>query len=328
MLFQKWSMPLFYKYVHLVVALAMWVSIASDAACAAALQQALDDYGVVDTDALQAVLEIPETAAGLAWSLCTALQAAPPVMVDACTMTDASAEVGTATKPRQMRDASSTAAFTSHAIKIVVQAGSLRSKDKSCQTKVQSKDAAVGTRAKTKITKDEAAGTRGNHMVDRGVQGEAFSDLKARVMHACQASVAPRLERAVAAAEAAEVRIKTQLKDEIAARHANAERQSRDAAAACADRAAATAERQAAKALHDEVVSLREVAKAVEEERAKAEREIERSRERISVLERAERDLTCELEAAYGEYSREWVSMSYMRARCTCGALPAASSEA
>ena len=35
----------------------MWVSIASDAACAAALQQALDDYGVVDTDALQAVLE-------------------------------------------------------------------------------------------------------------------------------------------------------------------------------------------------------------------------------------------------------------------------------
>ena len=56
----------------------MWVSIASDAACAAALQQALDDYGVVDTDALQAVLEIPETAAGLARALCTALQAAPP----------------------------------------------------------------------------------------------------------------------------------------------------------------------------------------------------------------------------------------------------------
>ena len=56
------------------------VSIASDAACAAALQQALDDYGVVDTDALQAVLEIPETAAGLARALCTALQAAPPVM--------------------------------------------------------------------------------------------------------------------------------------------------------------------------------------------------------------------------------------------------------
>ena len=67
----------------------MWVSIASDAACAAALQQALDDYGVVDTDALQAVLEIPETAAGLARSLCTALQAAPPVMVDASTMASA-----------------------------------------------------------------------------------------------------------------------------------------------------------------------------------------------------------------------------------------------
>eukprot|EP00966_Prymnesium_polylepis_P276990 6399563-Prymnesium_polylepis.1 len=31
---------------------AMWMSTASDAVCAASLQQALDDYGVVDTDAL------------------------------------------------------------------------------------------------------------------------------------------------------------------------------------------------------------------------------------------------------------------------------------
>ena len=58
--------------------LAMWVSIASDAVCAAALQQAVVDFGVVDTDALQAVLHIPETAAGFAWALCTALRAAPP----------------------------------------------------------------------------------------------------------------------------------------------------------------------------------------------------------------------------------------------------------
>ena len=56
----------------------MWVSIASDATCAAALQQAVVDFGVVDTDTLQAVLQIPETAAGLARALCTALQAAPP----------------------------------------------------------------------------------------------------------------------------------------------------------------------------------------------------------------------------------------------------------
>ena len=39
----------------------MWVSIASDATCAAALQQAVVDFGVVDTDTLQAVLQIPET---------------------------------------------------------------------------------------------------------------------------------------------------------------------------------------------------------------------------------------------------------------------------
>ena len=308
----------------------MWVSIASEASCAAALQQALDDYGVVDTDALQAVLDIPENAAGLARSLCTALQAAPPVMVDACTMTDASAEVGAVTKPRQMQDACSTAAFSSPAVKIMVQTGIFRAKDKWSQTTLQTKDAAVGTSVKTKTTKVAAVETR-SKMVHCGTQTQAFRDLEARVMHECQMWVAPRLERAVAAAEAAELRIKAQLRDEILARHANAERRSRDAAAACADRAAATAERQAAKALHDEVVSLREVAKAVEEERAKAEREIERSRERISVLEMAERDLTCELEAAYGESKREWVSrymVNHMVNRCTCGALPAASSEA
>ena len=67
----------------------MWVSIASDATCAAALQQAVVDFGVVDTDTLQAVLQIPETAAGLARALCTALQAAPPA---AESMTDEHAD--------------------------------------------------------------------------------------------------------------------------------------------------------------------------------------------------------------------------------------------
>ena len=67
--------------------LAMWVSIASDAACAATLQQAVVDFGVVDTDALQAVLKIPETAAGFARALCTALRAACPA-AEVGTMTD------------------------------------------------------------------------------------------------------------------------------------------------------------------------------------------------------------------------------------------------
>ena len=65
----------------------MWVSIASDAACAATLQQAVVDFGVVDTDALQAVLKIPETAAGFARALCTALRAACPA-AEVGTMTD------------------------------------------------------------------------------------------------------------------------------------------------------------------------------------------------------------------------------------------------
>ena len=55
---------------------AMWVSINSDAACRAALLQALDDYGIVDTATLHGVLEV--AAADFARTLCTALQAAPP----------------------------------------------------------------------------------------------------------------------------------------------------------------------------------------------------------------------------------------------------------
>ena len=49
----------------------MWVSIDSEAACSAALQQAFLRYGIVDTDALQLVLE--SDGAGLARALCIRL---------------------------------------------------------------------------------------------------------------------------------------------------------------------------------------------------------------------------------------------------------------
>ena len=105
--------------------LAMWVSIASDAACAAALQQAVVDFGVVDTDTLQAVLQIPETAAGLARALCTALQAAPPA---AEIMTDEQADeaqvnVGTQTSAANgMVDISVAEAMISEALCMVDEA--------------------------------------------------------------------------------------------------------------------------------------------------------------------------------------------------------------
>jgi hypothetical protein len=51
------------------------VKIGSEAACSAALRQALDNYGVFDTDALQAVLETDAT--GFARALCTSLQQTP-----------------------------------------------------------------------------------------------------------------------------------------------------------------------------------------------------------------------------------------------------------
>ena len=64
---------------------AMWVSIDSDAACRAALLQALDEYGIVDTATLHGVLEV--AAADFARTLCTALRAAPPA-AEIGTMTD------------------------------------------------------------------------------------------------------------------------------------------------------------------------------------------------------------------------------------------------
>jgi hypothetical protein len=65
----------------------MWVSIESEAACSAALQQALHKYGVLDTDTLQAVLE--SDAAGFARALCTSLQTEGPSCSSTGTMTDA-----------------------------------------------------------------------------------------------------------------------------------------------------------------------------------------------------------------------------------------------
>ena len=52
------------------------MSIKSEAACSAALHQALDEYGVYDTVTLHVVLEV--AAADFARTLCTALQTAPP----------------------------------------------------------------------------------------------------------------------------------------------------------------------------------------------------------------------------------------------------------
>ena len=66
----------------------MWVSIGLEAACSAALQQALGNYGVFDTDALQAVLETDAT--GFARALCTSLQQTEaPSVSSTGTMADA-----------------------------------------------------------------------------------------------------------------------------------------------------------------------------------------------------------------------------------------------
>ena len=71
----------------------MWVSIASDAECAAALQQALVDYGIFDTESLKAVLHFG--AAGFARALCTALQAEPEA-TDTAVLTVATMQTGMA----------------------------------------------------------------------------------------------------------------------------------------------------------------------------------------------------------------------------------------
>ena len=93
----------------------MWVSIASEASCAAALQQAVENYGIFDTASLQAVLLVD--AADFARALCKALQVEPPaaqqstatdekvLMVDAASQTTADDVVDTATAEAMVAEA-------------------------------------------------------------------------------------------------------------------------------------------------------------------------------------------------------------------------------
>ena len=86
----------------------MWVSIASDAACAAALQHAVQVYGIHDTETLQTVLEYDAT--GFARALCSALQAEAPSRSSTGTQTDAAilmVETGTQTVADDVVDVSS-----------------------------------------------------------------------------------------------------------------------------------------------------------------------------------------------------------------------------
>ena len=98
----------------------MWVSITSDAACAAALQQAVEDYGVVNTATLQAVLHHDASGFARPRALCTALQAEPPAaqhrtatdaavpmvpMVKASSQTTADDVVDTATAEAMVEEA-------------------------------------------------------------------------------------------------------------------------------------------------------------------------------------------------------------------------------
>ena len=213
---------------------AMWVSIASDAACAAALQQALDDYGVVDTDALQAVLEIPETAAGLARALCTALQAAPPVMVDASTMASAvaSSDAGVSAVVRT-RDVGSTAAFSPTGARLVAKEVQASSRVRTSET--QTLGASVGTGARADKVRMVDASTShylvpGIGLAHGGTQTEPFS----------------RWEKGVAALAEAKER-EAAVQQLVVQARCTAEATAREAAAAAADRAAA-AHMQAASA--------------------------------------------------------------------------------
>ena len=212
----------------------MWVSIASDAACAAALQQALDDYGVVDTDALQAVLEIPETAAGLARALCTALQAAPPVMVDASTMASAvaSSDAGVSAVVRT-RDVGSTAAFSPTGARLVAKEVQASSRVRTSET--QTLGASVGTGARADKVRMVDAST--SHYLVPGI-GLAHGGT--------QTEPSSRWEKGVAALAEAKER-EAAVQQLVVQARCTAEATAREAAAAATDRAAA-AHMQAASA--------------------------------------------------------------------------------
>ena len=225
---------------------AMWVSIASDAACAAALQQALDDYGVVDTDALQAVLEIPEAAAGLARALCTALQAAPPVMVDASTMASAvaSSDAGVSAVVRT-RDVGSTATFSPTGARLVakeVQA-SPRVRTSEAQTLGATGTADTGA-SPDKVTMVDASTSHylvpGIGLAHGGTQTEPSS----------------RWEKGVAALAEAKER-EAAVQQLVVQARCTAEATAREAAAAAADRAAAAHMRAASADAEDKLEAVR-----------------------------------------------------------------------
>ena len=101
----------------------MWVSIASDATCAAALQQAVEDYGVYDTWTLQVVLQ--HNASGFARALCTALQAdsATSRSSEIGTMTDASVvNMGTQATADDAVDTATAEAMVAEALRMVDEA--------------------------------------------------------------------------------------------------------------------------------------------------------------------------------------------------------------
>ena len=74
----------------------LWVSLASEAACAAALQHAVAIYDIYDTETLQAVLQ--HDAAGLARAMCTALRAEAPSRSSTGTQTQAAMRMAFASK--------------------------------------------------------------------------------------------------------------------------------------------------------------------------------------------------------------------------------------
>ena len=99
----------------------LWVSLASEAACAAALQHAVAIYDIYDTETLQAVLQ--HDAAGLARAMCTALRAEAPSRSSTGTQTQAaSASMGTQTVPDNVVDISTAEAMVAEALSMADEA--------------------------------------------------------------------------------------------------------------------------------------------------------------------------------------------------------------
>ena len=103
----------------------LWVSLASEAACAAALQHAVAMCGIYDTETLQAVLQ--HDAMGLARALCTELRTEAPSCSSTGTQTKqamrmASASMGTQTVPDDHVDTSTAEAMVAEALNMADEA--------------------------------------------------------------------------------------------------------------------------------------------------------------------------------------------------------------